>query len=126
MKRSTKNSAFVRAICMIGMILLLLSLLACTKNGGIPDGIYSCIEADTGEMYTFSGTKVTVTLFIMGNVTEHHIGRYSVEDGMITMEFPTDPYGIYSGSFAFTLSEDGTTLTIGDDVFVLETVGETT
>ena len=123
---SAKKFTLVRVLCMVITALILISLLSCTKNGGVPDGIYSCVVADTGEVYTFSGTEVTVTLFIMGNVTEHHTGRYSVEEGIITMEFPTDPYGIYSGSFAFTLSEDGTTLTIGDDVFSLETVGETT
>ena len=114
------RSTAVRILSVICLILLSISAVSCTKSGGVPDGMYSCIEADTGELYTFTGKKVSVTLFIMGNVTEHHIGTYSVSDGIITMDFPTDSYGIYSGTYSFSISEDGMLLTIGDDVFKRE------
>lgn len=110
-----------------GLILLAIlaaSFTACEKNGGVPDGIYSCIAADTGEMYTFSGRTVRVTLFIMGNITENHEGTYRLENGVITMDFPTDAYGLYSGSFSFSAAEDGSSITIGDATFKKEAASE--
>lgn len=107
------------AFCLFILMLAVL-LAACSRSGGVPDGVYSCIEADTGEMYTFTGKHVRVTLFIMGNITEDHSGTYRVKDGTITMKFPTDADGIYAGSYSYSISEDGSTITIGDMIYTKE------
>ena len=115
MKRSL---LIYRTLCAgLALLFILLICVSCDRNGGIPDGTYSCIEADTGEMYIFSGKKVQVKLYIMGNVTEDHSGTYRVKDGKITMSFPSDRYDIYNGTFDYALSEDGKTLTISGEEF---------
>ena len=103
-------------------LVFLMSVLTACGNGGVPDGIYSCIKSDTGEMYTFQGRKVRVTLFIMGNITENHEGKYKLKDGYITMEFPTDDYNTYSGTYSFSVAEDGSSITIAGDVFTREKI----
>ena len=116
---------FLRKGILIFLVLGLLLILtvSCSKSGGVPDGVYSCIEADTGEMYTFSGRDVRVTLFIMGNITENHLGTYRLKDGTISFEFPTDDYGIYGGTFSFEAAEDGSYIVIDGVTFKKETVG---
>lgn len=94
-----------------------MSGVSCEDSETVPDGIYSCIEADTGERYIFSDGKVRVTLYLMGQVRENHVGTYSLKDGVITFDFPTDKDRIYSVSHSFSIAEDGQSITIGDDVF---------
>ena len=109
---------WMRAAVLMAVIGLCLILLpACEASEIVPDGIYSCIEADTGERYIFSGDQVRVTLYLMGQVTENHVGTYFLKDGRITFHFPTDKDGIYSKTLAFSISEDGQSITIGKDVF---------
>ena len=116
------------ALLLVGVLIIAFtfSFVSCRRNGGVPDGAYSCIEADTGEMYTFSGREVRVTLFIMGNAVENHVGTYKVKDGMIEMEFPTDKDGIYTGTYSFSMAEDGSSITIADTEFTREGGKETT
>lgn len=105
------------AALLLLLSLCLLTLPACEASEVVPDGIYSCIEADTGERYIFSGDQVRVTLYLMGQVTENHVGTYFLKDGQITFSFPTDKDGIYSKTLAFSIAEDGQSITIGKDVF---------
>ena len=117
----------IRVCCALLLLTAFLcGLISCNRNGGIPDGAYSCIEADTGEMYTFCGKEVWATLFIMGNVTENHVGTYRAEDGKITMNFPTDSDKIYTGTFDYTLSEDGKTLVLAGIEFKKEVTSSET
>ena len=106
---------------LLAAVLLLFSLSALTGCGRqVPDGAYSLIWADTGEIYTFSGREVRVTLFIMGNATENHVGTYRISGGEITFDFPTDADGVFSGTFPFAYAEDGSSVTISGVEYVRE------
>lgn len=105
----------------LAAVLLLFSLSVLTGCGKqVPDGAYSLIWADTGEIYTFSGREVRVTLFIMGNATENHVGTYRISGGEIIFDFPTDVDGIFSGTFPFSYAEDGSSVTISGVEYLRE------
>lgn len=111
----------IKRICTVVSLLLvgtlLISLASCAA-GGVPDGTYSCVAADTGEVYIFEGSKVRVTLYLLGNATEDYTGSYSVEGDSITFRFPQDKDGIYSGTFSYSIADDGESITIDGQPFV--------
>ena len=101
------------ALLLVAVTLFLLAA-SCGKEKGPLDGIYACVAADTGEVYTFSGNKVNIKLYIMGSVAVDYDGKYEIRDGMITFDFPKDTDNIYNGKQTVEILEDGAKLRIGD------------
>ena len=103
------------------------ALFSCGDTGErVPDGTYSGVAADFGEVYTFKGKKVRVVAYLFGEIAEQHDGAYTLTGDSITFRFPTDEDGIYSRTLTYAISEDGDSITIDGDVFRRVTVGETT
>lgn len=100
------------------------SLFSCGARERVPDGTYSCIAGDTGEQYIFEGKSVRVLLYAMGNVWADYSGTYRLSGDEITFDFPEDTDGIYSRTYIYEISEDGSSITIGADVFVKEKSAE--
>lgn len=116
-----------KRIVTFGLMLLMLlsvsaSVVACAdeEKNTVPEGTYSCIAADTGEKYIFKGRTVRVMLYIMGKTAIDYSGTYRLKDGEITFDFPKDVDDIYNGTFRYELSEDGTSIVIGETVFTKE------
>ena len=112
-----KNRILKTAVLMLAVITLLLLVSACEEEKGPLDGIYACVAADTGEVYTFSGNKVNVKLYLMGSVAVDYNGTYEIRDGMIIFDFPKDTDNIYTGQQTVEILEDGAFLRIGDVTF---------
>ena len=116
MKNEKNRMIAVRTVCAVMILLCVLPLL--TGCGMRLDGTYSCMAADTGEAYTFDGNRVTVVLYVMGKTLVEYSGTYRIRENKITFTFPEDKEDIYNGTFAFSISSDGSSIEIGETTFV--------
>ena len=107
----------VKALAALFLLLLLLPLVSACAGDGPLDGTYSCVAADTGEVYTFKGNKVNIRLYIMGAKAVDYDGTYKIKDGMIIFDFPKDTDNIYTGRQSVEILDDGEKLRIGDVTF---------
>ena len=80
-------------------------LVACGKK---LDGKYTLSVAGTGADYDFDGSKVTITVKVLGQNVASAEGTYSIEDDKITFEFESEDEEVekYSGTFDFEEGED--------------------
>ncbi len=95
------------------------SLFSCKKGERVPDGVYSGVVSDCGEVYTFQGRKVRLESYLLGSVAVDLSGTYKLSGDEITFHFPDDDLGVYSRTLKFSIAEDGGSITIDGDVFTL-------
>lgn len=99
-----KKTLRIVAIAMVA-VMLCLSLAACGKK---LSGTYSAEVLGSGAEYEFSGSKVTITVKLLGTEVGSAEGKYSIDDDKITFEFESDDEDVdkYSGTFDFEEGED--------------------
>ena len=92
------------AVVMVAAILCM-TLASCGKT---LSGTYSAEVFGTGVEYTFSGSKVTIALKVLGMEAGTAEGKYAIKDGKITFEFESEDEDVkeYSGTFDFEEGED--------------------
>ena len=99
-----KKTLRVIAVVMVA-IMLCLSLASCGKK---LSGTYSAEVFGSGVEYEFSGSKVTITVKVLGAEVGSAEGKYSIKDDKITFEFESEDEDVdkYSGTFDFEEGED--------------------
>ena len=99
-----KKTLRIVAIAMVA-VMLCLSLAACGKK---LSGTYSAEVLGSGAEYEFSGSKVTITVKLLGTEVGSAEGKYYIDDDKITFEFESDDEDVdkYSGTFDFEEGED--------------------
>lgn len=96
-----------KLMCGVLIVVMMLSLVACgTKLSGTyeTDGILGSYVS-----YKFSGGKLTVTTYVLGNVVATVEGTYKIDGDQITITYNTDNddnEGI-SGTQSFEKTDDG-------------------
>ena len=95
MKKTTKILALVLVVAMLGCM-----LAACGKK---LSGKYSMEAFGTGATMDFSGSKVTITVKLVGKELASVDGTYKIEDDQITLNFESDEDDVnkYNGTFDF-------------------------
>ncbi len=90
--------------------MLILVLASC---GAKLSGTYEADVFGTGTKYTFNGDKVKMTVTVVGMVAAELEGTYEFGDGTITLTFGGENAEQYSGTFEFSMDEEGESITIG-------------
>ena len=100
MKKTTKILALVLVVAMLGCM-----LVACGKT---LKGTYSMEAFGTGAAMTFSGSKVTISVKLLGTELSAVDGTYKIEDNKITLSFDSEEDDVkkYNGTFDFEEGED--------------------
>ena len=95
------KNIFVKAIA----IVLVISTLACVfaSCGKTISGTYSAEVAGTGAVFEFKGSKVSITLKVLGFSGDAVEGKYEINDDKITFTFESDDSDVkkYNGEFSF-------------------------
>jgi len=101
MKNLKKVLALVLCVCM-----LLTLLVGC--GGKKLSGKYSAEVLESGVSYSFSGSKVTITLKALGNIIHTVEGKYEINEDQITFSFPSGEENAedYVGTKSFAEGED--------------------
>ena len=107
-----KKSIRILAVVLVA-VMLCMTLASCGKKlsgtyepntgsilGGIGDALNSGVE------YTFSGSKVTIEVSVLGSV-ETFEGKYSIDDDKITFEFDDEDAEKYNETVTFEELENG-------------------
>ncbi len=99
-----KKSLKVLALVMTAVILCL-ALASCGKT---LSGTYTMEALGTGAEMEFKGSKVTITLKVLGKAGDPVEGKYSIDDDKITFEFESEDKDVkaYDGTFDFEEGED--------------------
>lgn len=121
----TKKITRVIALALV-MAMACLALASCAKT---LSGTYSS-EGDflglagAKTSYTFSGSKVTITVttsnFITGSDTDEYQGTYEITeatDGTLSIVFDIEDSKVYSGTFSFAEDKDAGTIKINGITF---------
>lgn len=90
--------------------MLVLTLASC---GAKLSGTYEADAFGTGTKYTFNGDKVKMTVTVVGMVAAELEGTYELGDGTITLTFSGENAEQYSGTFEFSMDEEGESIMIG-------------
>ena len=103
---------FVKILCvMMALVCIGAALAGCAKT---LSGTYKAEVMGSGAAYTFKGHDVEVKVLVLGTVMTTLNGTYELGDGTITLTFGEEEgkeAGKYSGTFAFSQTED--TIKIG-------------
>ena len=99
-----KKSVRVLALVMVALMLCL-TLASCGKK---LSGTYSMEALGTGAELEFKGSKVTITLKVLGQAGDPVEGKYSIDGDKITFEFDSEDKDVekYDGTFDFEEGED--------------------
>lgn len=129
----TRRELLYRGLIAVLAVFLVLALVAVILDqlGILPafgvdhglSGVYSCVAADTGDVYTFHPSgKVRVQLFFGGTPAIDYTGTYRLDEkkGEITFDFPEDREKFYTGTFSFSSEEDGKKLIIDGVTFTAD------
>ncbi len=77
-----------KALCVVLVVVMMLSLVACGKT---LKGTYKTDEAlGSYVAYEFSGSKVTVKTYVLGNLVVTVEGKYEINDNEITFTYAED------------------------------------
>ena len=107
-----KKSIRILAVALVA-VMLCMTLASCGKKlsgtyepdtGSILGGIGDTLN--TGVEYTFSGSKVTIEVTLLGKV-ETFEGKYSIKDDKITFEFEDEDAEDYNETVTFEELDDG-------------------
>lgn len=100
------KNTFVKVIALA----LVIATLACVfaSCGKTISGTYSAEAFGTGVVYEFKGSKVFITLKVVGFSGEAVEGKYEINDDKITFTFESDDSDVnkYNGEFSFEKGED--------------------
>ncbi|MBQ7940436.1 MAG: hypothetical protein IJ281_08705 [Clostridia bacterium] len=97
----------VKILCvMMALVCIGAALAGCAKT---LSGTYKAEVMGSGAAYTFKGHDVEVKVLVLGTVMTTLNGTYELGDGTITLTFGEEEgeeAGKYSGTFAFSQTED--------------------
>ena len=98
-----KKSVRVLALVMVALMLCL-TLASCGKK---LSGTYSMEALGTGAELEFKGSKVTITLKVLGTYGDPVEGKYSIDGDKITFEFEDEDAEDFAGTKTFKELENG-------------------
>ena len=86
-------------------VMLTMTLVSC---GTKLSGTYAAEILGTGAEYEFKGSKVTITVKVLGAEVATAEGKYSIKKDEITFTFESDDEDVekYDGTFDFEKGED--------------------
>jgi hypothetical protein len=96
------------ALKLVALILVLVCVgTVFASCGKTLSGTYSASALGlAGTSYEFKGSKVTISVSLLGSVTEFE-GKYSIDDGKITFTFEDEDAEEYSGTQTFEELDNG-------------------
>ena len=99
-----KKSVKVVAVLMVALMLCL-TLASCGKK---LSGTYSAEVLGSGAAFEFKGSKVTITVKLLGAEVGSAEGTYEIKDDKITLTFGAEDEEVkkYDGTFDFEEKED--------------------
>ncbi|MBQ9085561.1 MAG: hypothetical protein IJY47_00065 [Clostridia bacterium] len=99
-----KKSVRILAVLMVALMLCL-TLASCGKK---LSGKYSAEALGSGATYEFKGSKVTITVKVLGAEVGSAEGTYEIKDDKITFTFESEDDDVkkYDGTFDFEEKED--------------------
>lgn len=114
--RKKRSAGCLPAVCLLLITILLFSFTACKTREKL-SGTYSCIAAETGEEYIFSGiSNVRIRLYVMGEVVLDLRGTYQISGDFITFSLRNDSDGAYNGIHSFE-KIDGNSIRIDEGIY---------
>ena len=94
-----------KILSLVLLTTLVLTMLA--SCGAKLSGTYKSTEVfGSYTAYEFSGSKVTVKVFVAGELAAEVEGKYKISGDEITFEFEDEKGGDYDGTFTYS-EEDG-------------------
>ena len=99
-----KKSVRILSVVMV-VLMLCLTLASCGKT---LSGKYSAEAVGSGATFEFKGSKVTLTVKLLGAEVASAEGTYEIKDDKITLTFGDEDEDVkkYDGTFDFEEKED--------------------